>query len=151
MSTKPQNFQWESRGLNEKNFTINSSLNLYIIIVIAAGFLLALFFFFTEWIYHRFLHRHLPSNTLSTSTSPPQPQGLQPTSIQALPTIFYDSSTICSLCLAAYENGDKLKVLPQCLHYFNGECVDTWLHSWAACPLCRASLLDSSAAAPTSD
>ncbi|KAJ9173531.1 hypothetical protein P3X46_016654 [Hevea brasiliensis] len=159
MSTQPQKFQWESSGLNDKNFTINSSLILYIIIVIASGFLLVVFFFTLEWICHRFLHRHLPSNTLSTSTSH-QPRGLHPTVIQALPTMFYDSSTSpgpsanseCSICLAMYENGDKLKVLPQCHHFFHGECVDRWLHSWTACPLCRATLLDSStAAAPTSE
>ncbi|OAY59877.1 RING-H2 finger protein ATL66 [Manihot esculenta] len=159
MSTQPQNFQWQTTGLIDKNFTIKSSLTLYIIVVIAAGFFLAIFFFFLEWICQRFLRRHLPSTTLSTTTFPPQPPGLHPTIIQALPTTFYDSSTVpgssssadaeCSICLAVYEDGDKLKILPKCHHFFHEECVDRWLHSWTACPLCRASLLDSSSAAAT--
>lgn len=50
----------------------------------------------------------------------------------------------CSICLGMYEDGERVKVLPECLHAYHSDCVDKWLKNKSSCPLCRSSL-DSSA------
>ena len=47
----------------------------------------------------------------------------------------------CCICLGVFEDGDKVKVLPLCRHYYHSECVDRWLSGHSSCPLCRASVL----------
>ena len=33
----------------------------------------------------------------------------------------------CSICLSDFENGTKVKVLPNCGHTFHGDCLEQWL------------------------
>ena len=42
----------------------------------------------------------------------------------------------CSICLEAFEQGDKRKTLP-CLHGFHDKCIDKWLRTNGACPICK--------------
>jgi E3 ubiquitin-protein ligase DOA10 len=44
----------------------------------------------------------------------------------------------CSICLASYDIGDNIRTIP-CLHYFHKDCIDTWLKSNSACPICKYS------------
>ncbi|KZV39611.1 hypothetical protein F511_02074 [Dorcoceras hygrometricum] len=44
----------------------------------------------------------------------------------------------CAICLSMFTEGDKVKVLPFCLHGFHSGCVDKWLRTRSSCPLCRA-------------
>ncbi|XP_021769957.1 putative RING-H2 finger protein ATL53 [Chenopodium quinoa] len=47
----------------------------------------------------------------------------------------------CAVCLAEFEEGDVLRVLPKCNHAFHVPCIDTWLSSHTTCPLCRAPII----------
>lgn len=48
-----------------------------------------------------------------------------------------DDVTQCYICLAEYEEGDKIRVLP-CQHEYHISCVDKWLKEiHGVCPLCR--------------
>ncbi|WOG87389.1 hypothetical protein DCAR_0206613 [Daucus carota subsp. sativus] len=51
-----------------------------------------------------------------------------------------DQKEECSICLAMFEDGERVKVLPECLHAYHSECVDKWLKNKSSCPLCRSSL-----------
>ncbi|KAJ6816899.1 RING-H2 finger protein ATL56-like [Iris pallida] len=43
----------------------------------------------------------------------------------------------CALCLEAFRDGDKCRLLPACRHSFHAACVDSWLSKSSVCPLCR--------------
>lgn len=53
----------------------------------------------------------------------------------------------CGVCLADLADGDALRVLPACMHYFHAACVGEWLRAHGTCPLCRAPLVAPAAAA----
>ncbi|KAF0896917.1 hypothetical protein E2562_030767 [Oryza meyeriana var. granulata] len=46
--------------------------------------------------------------------------------------------TACPVCLADFADGETIRLLPECMHYFHAACIDEWLRTRATCPLCRA-------------
>lgn len=74
--------------------------------------------------------------------------GLKKAGMKELPIVVYTTdskrstglTTGCSICLAEFEEGEKLRVLPNCNHGFHVECIDRWLASHSSCPICRHSL-----------
>ncbi|KAE9614986.1 hypothetical protein Lal_00048213 [Lupinus albus] len=113
--------------------------SIFIIVLIATALFLysrQLLFF---WAFSSFQTPHAPLNS-------PSSQGLHPEMIKRLPIVLHkapldqDSARECCICLSAFRNGEKLKVLPGCNHSFHCECVDNWLQNHTNCPLCRASL-----------
>lgn len=78
--------------------------------------------------------------------------GLDRSAISALPTLAYrratcqgsgsggkdkGSSAECAVCINVVEDGEMVRLLPNCKHVFHVECIDMWLHSHSTCPLCR--------------
>ncbi|KAL6634143.1 hypothetical protein ACP70R_026814 [Stipagrostis hirtigluma subsp. patula] len=67
-------------------------------------------------------------------------RGVDPEVLRSLPVTVYraaEAAVECTVCLAELEDGEEARFLPRCGHGFHAECVDKWLASHSACPLCR--------------
>ncbi|CAL5056511.1 unnamed protein product [Urochloa decumbens] len=93
------------------------------------------------------------SSSLPVSgAAPTDARGLEEAIIQALPAFRYrkavknaaaDSgapTSECAVCLGEFEDEERVRMLPACLHVFHVGCIDTWLQGNANCPLCRAAI-----------
>ncbi|KAM0953558.1 putative transcription factor C2H2 family [Dioscorea sansibarensis] len=49
-----------------------------------------------------------------------------------------DQQAECSVCLSLFIEGEEIRQLPKCKHWFHAPCIDMWLFSHSNCPLCRA-------------
>ncbi|KAI0492039.1 hypothetical protein KFK09_026304 [Dendrobium nobile] len=86
---------------------------------------------------HRGRRRTPPINATETG-------GLDATAMAALPTFINRAGLSanecreeCAVCLSVAEEGQMMRLLPDCKHVFHIECIDTWLHSHSTCPVCR--------------
>lgn len=43
----------------------------------------------------------------------------------------------CAVCLGDLDDGDSVRVLPNCKHLFHVKCVDEWFVGHTSCPVCR--------------
>jgi hypothetical protein len=50
----------------------------------------------------------------------------------------------CSICISAFEPGDRVRRLPGCSHTFHKSCIDLWLLRNPECPLCKRPVLSKS-------
>lgn len=144
-------FEWNFE--DDKALQIQGRKLLFFAVVFTIIVLFTALFMCSRWIFrNRSLLGSIPTHHAPSVTSSPS-QGLDPDAIKKLPIILYQTNcsnraleeTECCICLSAFRDGDKLKVLQKCDHCFHCECVDAWLVNHSSCPLCRASLkLDSS-------
>ncbi|KAK9029617.1 hypothetical protein V6N11_026727 [Hibiscus sabdariffa] len=87
------------------------------------------------------LHRQ-PAELSLSMVSPPAPESVVDSFLLRSHTKVNaaecgDAVEQCHICLAEYEEGDKIRVLP-CQHEFHMSCVDKWLKEiHGVCPLCR--------------
>ncbi|KAG5565921.1 hypothetical protein RHGRI_001743 [Rhododendron griersonianum] len=81
--------------------------------------------------------------------------GLDPTVINSYPKFPFSKGgtkdATCSICLCEYRDGEMLRMLPDCRHYFHLTCVDAWLKMNASCPVCRNSPLPTPVSTPLSE
>ncbi|XP_078177485.1 E3 ubiquitin-protein ligase ATL59-like [Carex rostrata] len=72
-------------------------------------------------------------------------EGLNSDSLEALHVTKFKrsnsgSNAECSICLGGLEEGDPVRLMPNCMHLFHQDCIDKWLQSHATCPICRANV-----------
>ncbi|XVF33248.1 hypothetical protein REPUB_Repub17cG0152600 [Reevesia pubescens] len=60
-------------------------------------------------------------------------------------------NTTCSICLCEYKDLEKLRMMPECRHYFHVSCIDAWLKLNGSCPICRNSPLPTPLSTPLSE
>ncbi|XP_061351653.1 RING-H2 finger protein ATL66-like [Gastrolobium bilobum] len=148
-----QVFNWHyDTELDDQNLGIRGRKLFFIIVLFSIILIFFALFLCARWIcrYHGLLPTTFGS--IQPHHAPPHlpPQGLDAETIKKLPIILHHTAasgpnraleeTECCICLSAFSDGEKLKVLPGCEHCFHCECVDKWLANHSSCPLCRASL-----------
>uniref|UniRef100_A0A5B7BT22 RING-type E3 ubiquitin transferase n=1 Tax=Davidia involucrata TaxID=16924 RepID=A0A5B7BT22_DAVIN len=157
-SQDSQPFHWHYTEFDDRNFQIRGRTLFFIIIVFSIILLITFLFLYARWVCSirpppgsHAAATSAPHLALTPPPPPPRPQGLDPTTINSLPIILHRSSSTttlddadCCICLAIFQDGDKVKMLPVCHHCYHSECVDKWLTAQSNCPLCRASLLSDS-------
>ncbi|KAM3689362.1 hypothetical protein ACB098_09G042700 [Castanea mollissima] len=52
--------------------------------------------------------------------------------------LFRVDQTECAVCLGDLEDGDKVRLLPNCRHAFHVPCIDKWFLGHSSCPVCRS-------------
>ncbi|KAG1371284.1 RING-H2 finger protein ATL2 [Cocos nucifera] len=78
----------------------------------------------------------------------PADRGLAADVLKSLPVFVFsgggggdgDEVVECAVCLAEFDEGEKVRSLPRCGHRFHIDCIDMWFRSHATCPLCRAAV-----------
>lgn len=60
------------------------------------------------------------------------------------------NESTCPVCLADFDDGEVVRVLPECMHYFHADCIDTWLRGSTSCPMCRAETTPTPTPSPAS-
>ncbi|XP_010940607.1 RING-H2 finger protein ATL16-like [Elaeis guineensis] len=96
-------------------------------------------------------------NSLMVFPTTIQSRGLEESAIRAIPTFRYrkggdgdgdeqgkSSSQECAVCLNEFQDEERVRLLPNCLHVFHIDCIDTWLQTNANCPLCRSDITPTS-------
>ncbi|OWM82317.1 RING-H2 finger protein ATL33-like [Punica granatum] len=67
-------------------------------------------------------------------------RGVEAPAAAAIVKLRKEADAECPVCLSAFAEGEEVKQLSACDHYFHAPCIDTWLSSHANCPVCRASV-----------
>ncbi|XP_047306335.1 RING-H2 finger protein ATL66 [Impatiens glandulifera] len=135
-----EHFHLHYSEFDDRNIQIRGRTLFVIIIIISILFLISLLLLYARWIFK--FQAFLP--TAASPTHEP-PQGLDVAKINSFPVIVHRSAggvkeSECCICLGVFEEGEKMKVLPNCRHFFHSECVDKWLFAHSSCPLCRSPL-----------
>lgn len=90
------------------------------------------------------------------------PPGLDQAAISSYPKFPFSNSkekhlgrgggeNVCSICLCEYREGEMLRMLPDCHHFFHLPCIDAWLRLNASCPVCRSSPVPTPLSTPLSE
>ncbi|KAF9596537.1 hypothetical protein IFM89_012268 [Coptis chinensis] len=142
------NSRW-TYDLNDNNFKIHGHIVFYILTLFSAFIILTFIFLFIKWAC-KYRRLSTPSTADADAdaeaggVSPCRSRGLDSVVIDKLPILLHrcslDEEAQCSICLSAFQDQEKVKILPNCNHSYHPECVDKWLKTQSNCPLCRASL-----------
>ncbi|KAJ4970820.1 hypothetical protein NE237_003919 [Protea cynaroides] len=52
--------------------------------------------------------------------------------------LFRSDQSECVVCLGELQEGDMVRLLPNCRHAFHLLCIDHWFLAHSTCPLCRS-------------
>ncbi|KAI5670461.1 hypothetical protein M9H77_10825 [Catharanthus roseus] len=141
-----QSFHWHDSEFDDSNFQIRGRTLFFVVVLLCVILLVTMVYLYARWVC-----RFGPPNSVGSIVHAPprqsttRPGGLDPSSIGNLPIVLHrdlvnPNEGECSICLGIFQDGDKVKVLPDCGHCYHCECVDKWLRTQSSCPLCRASL-----------
>lgn len=139
---------------NSSHFPGFNALSLAIVVTTTAGALLLIYHFILIRCCSRrqtvIAHQQMPQNSLSLGDHFDQevpPNSMEDSITELIPAYKFSKDmglvsksedVTCAICLCEFNDGEAIRVLPECLHSFHVHCIDNWLYSHANCPLCRA-------------
>lgn len=113
---------------------------------------------FHQFIIRYCLRRLLRSSTDIISASEPLPNlhfpsGVEEKILVTIPILSYSTTndtknafrvdqTECVICLGELEDGEMVRLLPNCRHAFHLACIDNWFLRHCSCPICRSPLVE---------
>ncbi|KAI0487970.1 hypothetical protein KFK09_027793 [Dendrobium nobile] len=89
------------------------------------------------------IHSRTPPTRRPAAATEAVSKGLDAAAIEKLPTFPYrrpengGGAAECAVCLSVAEEGEMVRMLPECKHLFHVGCIDMWLYSHSTCPVCR--------------
>ncbi|KAJ8529471.1 hypothetical protein K7X08_036306 [Anisodus acutangulus] len=135
---------------NEFQYTkLSPTLAIIIIVLIAALFFTAAFSIYIRHCTQSSTMTGSVRRALSMRRRAAAARGLAASVIETFPTFTYaevkdhqigEGALECAVCLNEFEDDETLRLIPKCYHVFHPECIDAWLQSHDACPVCRANL-----------
>jgi hypothetical protein len=54
-----------------------------------------------------------------------------------------DGDAICSICQDGYSEGEEIREISHCHHFFHKTCIDPWFRQHVDCPVCRFDIRES--------
>lgn len=141
-------------GSSQSNFNKKILLTAIVSLVLVLILVLALHLY-ARYVLKRQARRRAAIHQLSLTVAhahvqfaDPSNTGLDPTLIATLPTFLFkqkgkqdeeqnNNIVECAVCLSLLEDGEMMRLLPNCKHSFHVGCIDMWLSSHSTCPICR--------------
>lgn len=114
-----------------------------LVVVATAAIILVLYnLIVMKWCNHLSDQRPAPQRT-SRRQRPIPTWRIENSTLNSVATFKYEGDgkggdSECSVCLSVFEEGEEIRQLPKCKHYFHAPCIDMWLYSHMDCPLCRS-------------
>lgn len=80
-----------------------------------------------------------------------QTRGLDFSILRSLPVIQFlniyreiiqSSGGGCAICLREFQEGEWVRLLPDCSHIFHVSCTDAWFQTCSTCPLCQSEVVN---------
>ncbi|CDP13993.1 unnamed protein product [Coffea canephora] len=139
-------FHWHYSDFDDSNFQIRGRTLFFAVVLFCVILFITLIYLYARWVCRLPPFSSRPRLLPDAPSGPPAPQGLDLNAISNLPIILHRASSAnpnegeCAICLGIFQDGEKVKVLPDCNHRYHSECIDEWLRTQSSCPLCRASL-----------
>lgn len=90
--------------------------------------------------------RRAQGTSAATWNNRNSPVGVEEKVLGRIPILSYtvdsncQSKTDCVVCLGEMEEGDAVRMLPNCRHVFHVACIDRWFLAHSSCPVCRSSV-----------
>ncbi|KAK4766321.1 hypothetical protein SAY87_007963 [Trapa incisa] len=76
------------------------------------------------------------------------PQGVEEKVLKTIPIFTYSAAkghldsgmdrSECAVCLGELQDGEAVRLLPNCHHAFHVPCIDRWFLAHSSCPVCRS-------------
>ena len=139
-------FHWHYSDSGDSNSQGGGRTHFVAVVLFCVILFITLIYLYARWVCRLPPFSSRPRLLPHAPSGPPAPQGLDLNAISNLPIILHRASSAnpnegeCAICLGIFQDGEKVKVLPDCNHRYHSECIDEWLRTQSSCPLCRASL-----------